>query len=168
MPYCNFGGQYDLWLAFTHSMFYCKNTVHRQLLRHLIEDCLPTASTLPADWLPTACQLTKDWLPIWFMAGFYAQHVLSQEHCESSTSETFDWGLPDDCQPTLPAICLQTVCQLPASWLKTDYQYGLWLAFMHTIILLQEHWELSTSETFDWILQATVSQKIDNCQTTFS
>ena len=83
-----------LWLAFTHRMFYCSNTVRPQLLRLLIkdclmtasqlpEDCLPTACQLPADCLPTACQLTKDWLPIWFMAGFYAPHVLLQEHWKS-------------------------------------------------------------------------------------
>jgi hypothetical protein len=42
--------------------------------------------------------------------------------------------------------------QLPASWLKTDCQYYLWMAFTHTIILFQEHCESSTSETFDWIL----------------
>ena len=107
MPYCNFNGQYDLWLAFTHSMFYCRNTVHRQLLGALPEDC-----QLPKDWLPTACQLTKDWLPIWFMAGFYAQHVLLQEHCPSSTSETCDRGLPDDCWPT--------ACKLPANCLPAD------------------------------------------------
>ena len=100
----------------------------------LSEDWLPTDCRLPANCLPIACQLTKDWLPIWFMAGFYAPHVLLQEHCASSTSETFDQGLPDDCQPTawrLPANCLQTACQLLASWLKTDCQYGLWLAFTH-------------------------------------
>ena len=101
--------QCGLWLAFKHRMFYCRNTVRRQLLGAFPEDCLMTAGQLPVNCLPTAYQLTKDWLPIWFMAGFYTLHVLLQELCESSTSETFDQGLPDNCQPTacrLPANCL--------------------------------------------------------------
>ena len=124
--------------------------------RQLPAYCPLTVCQLPADCLPTACQLTKDWLPYWFMAGFYAPHVLLQQHCASSTSKTFDQGLPDDGQPTawrLPANCLQTACQLLASWLKTDCQYGLWLAFMHRMFYCRNtESRLLPSETFDWIL----------------
>ena len=119
-------------------------------------NCLQTACQMPAHCLPAACQLTKDWPPYWFMAGFYTQHVLLLEHCESTTSETFDQGLPDDCQPTawrLPANCLQTACQLLPNWLKTDCQYGLWLAFTHRMFYCRNTESRSLpSETCDWIL----------------